>query len=450
MYAYDTGNSRRYRDVPPISSSRYRDKGLYGDYTEPARSRSTRYQDPEPAAPSPYDRHRRKSVSGDEGRAFRRANVVASDDGRGSRDAYGAAYPERTSRHDAEAKTSDRNRQFREQRRGYQAEEAENLKRAKSYSPRAAARNLSPPRRSSPQAPPSKSAWPEEGYGSDPYRSSTKKARGQQYYGEDPYGAAGTSRDRVVGGKNHAYGSSPAAMPRPPAGDYAPYRTSPLSSNSGGSDEKQPKHSSREPRAREQPNYGSAYPDYDPYEPPRRSRPTRVPEEKHSNKPAPYDDYGYAAPSRGRDRPLPAREYDDPYDRAPRSRQRQSMPPPHARSRYPAYEDDNYGAPPRRAASVNHGSRYGYEDAPPGRTGYPPDRAGGGGGRPKPTAAGGSGGLGAEAAGGAASKSQKAKQKKWGKQAGKLFMTHAVPVIKQEAVPFLTKAAQAYMQQKSR
>ena len=35
-------------------------------------------------------------------------------------------------------------------------------------------------------------------------------------------------------------------------------------------------------------------------------------------------------------------------------------------------------------------------------------------------------------------------------QAGKLFMTHAVPVIKKEAVPFLTKAAQAYFEQQKR
>lgn len=39
------------------------------------------------------------------------------------------------------------------------------------------------------------------------------------------------------------------------------------------------------------------------------------------------------------------------------------------------------------------------------------------------------------------------KGKKWPKQAGQLFMTHAVPVIKKEAVPFLTKAAQAYIEQ---
>lgn len=432
MYAYDTAPSRRSRDVPPSSSSRYRDTGLY-DYAQPARS-SKRYQDPEPSAPAAYDRHRRKSVpvNVDEGRPSRRANVVASDDGRGSWDVYGSAYPERSSRHDAETKTSDRNRKFREQRRGYETEEAENLKRAKSYSPRRAAREADLPRNASPQAP-SKSAWANnDAYAADPYRSSTKKGRGQQYYGEDPYAGRGSSRDQGMGGKDYLYGSSPAGMPRPPAGDYTSYKSSPLSS-AGGSDEKVHKHS-REPRTREKPSHSAAYPDYDPYEAPRRTRSARVPNEKPG-----YDEYGYAAPSRSRDRPVPSRDYDDPYDRASRSRQRQSVPP-QARSRYPDMDDD-YAAPPRRAASMNQG-RYADYDLPGKQPAYRDER-------PVPSARTNVN-ASAAAPGAAGSASKNGKQKKWGKQAGKLFMTHAVPVIKQEAVPFLTKAAQAYMEQKRR
>lgn len=435
MYAYETAPSRRARDIPPISSSRYRDTGLY-DYAQPARS-SKRYKDPEPAAAPAYDRHRRKSVpvNVDDVRPSRRANVVASDDGRGSRDAHGSVYPERVSRHDAEAKTSDRSRQFREQRRGYETEEAENLRRAKSYSPRRAAREADLPRNASPQAP-SKSAWADDKYAADPYRPSTKKGRGQQYYGEDPYAGGRSSRDHGMAGKDYVYGSSPGGMPRPPAGDYAAYKTSPLSS-AGDSDEKAHKHS-REPKAREKPSRGSAYPEYEPpYEAPRRTRSTRVPEEKPR-----YDGYEYAAPPRSsKERPLPTRDYDDPYDRSTRGRQRQSVPPPQARSRYPDM-DDNYGAPPRRAASVNHG-RYGDYD-PPERKAYRDDR-------PSPGARTSVNASTAAAGAGATSSANKAnKQKKWGKQASKLFMTHAVPVIKQEAVPFLTKAAQAYMEGKKR
>lgn len=435
MYAYETAPSRRPRDIPPSSSHRYRDTGLY-DYAQPARS-SKRYQDPEPAAAPAYDRHRRKSVpvNADEGRHSRRANVVASDDGRGSRDIYGSAYPERSSRHDAEVKTSDRNKQFRERRRGYETEEAENLRRAKSYSPRRAAREAELPRNASPQAP-SKSAWANDKYAADPYRASTKKGRGSQYYGEDPYAGGRGSREEGMAGKDYAYGSSPAAMPRPPAGDYATYKPS-AHSSAGDSDEKVHKHS-RESRGREKPSHGSAYPEYEPYEPPRRTRSTRVPPEEKPR----YDDYGYAAPPRSsKDRPLPTRDYEDPYDRAPRSRHRQSVPPPQARSRYPDM-DDNYGAPPRRATSMNHG-RYGDYDGVPERKAYRDDR-------PSPSARTNVNADGAGAGGATSSANKSNKQKKWGKQAGKLFMTHAVPVIKQEAVPFLTKAAQAYMEGKGR
>lgn len=432
MHAYDTAPSRRPRDVPPSSSSRYRDAGLY-DYAQPARS-SKRYKDPEPVAAPAHDRHRRKSVPTNVGevRPSRRAHILASDDGRGSRDAYGSAYPERVSRHDAEAKTSDRNRQFRDQRRGYETEEAANLRRAKSYSPRRAAREADLPRNASPQAP-SKSAWADDKYAADPYRPSGKKGRVEQYYGEDPYAGGRGSRDRSMAGKDYVYGSSPGGLPRPPAGDYATYKSSPLSS-AGDAEEKVPKHS-RESRGREKPSHGSAYPEHEPYEPPRRTRSTRVPEEKPR-----YDDYGYTAPPRSKDRPLPSRDYDDPYDRTPRSRQRQSVPPPHARSRYPDM-DDNYGAPPRRAASVNQG-RYGEHDLPE-RKAYRDDR-------PSPSGRTNVNTGAAPTAGATSGASRTNKQKKWGKQAGKLFMTHAVPVIRQEAVPFLTKAAQAYMEGKKR
>lgn len=477
MYAYD---SRRPRDVPPSSSNRYRDTGLYDDYAQPARSsRPSRYQDPEPrAAPPSHDRHRRKSVSAPQGqddlRPHRRANVVASDDGRSPRDAYGSAYPERTSRHDVEAKTSERNRQFREQRRGYETEEADKLRRAKSHSPRRAAREEMP-RKSSPQIN-SKSTWADDAYGADPYqRSSAKPARGgQQYYGEDAYGGGrGKARDT---GKDYYGGgaSSSAAMPRPPAGDYAPYKSSPLSSAGSADNNPLPKHhhssSARDPppraaAAKPTPSYGTPYPDYSneaaaAASPPRRSRSTRVPD--HTSKPTKsaggggaYDDYGSGggggayAQHRGRDRPPPTRsaaDYDDdPYERPPpRARQRQSMPPPSARGRgynAPEYDDQptgSYGAAgPRRAASVNHHGRGAYDEGPGGRYAAE-ERAG----RGRVNTAG----AGAKPA----TSAQKQKQKQWGKQAGSLFMKHAVPVIKQEAVPFLTKAAQAYMQGKGK
>lgn len=467
MYAYDAGPSRRSRDVPPISSHRYRDTGLY-DYAPPVRSRSSRHPDPEPAAPAPHDRHRRKSFShgpGDEGRPSRRAAVVASDDGRGSRDAYGSYYPERTSRHDIEAKNSDGSREFRRRRERYEADEAEKLRRAKSYSPRRAAQHEDgAPRKHSPQGPP-KSNWAGDdgGYGSDSYRSSAKPARApQQYYGDDAYaGRGGKPRESAMDGKDYGYGpgagSSSGPLPRPPAGDY-------IATGGGQPDEKSPK-SSRESKARDTkpPVYDNPYPDYDAYEPPRRHhRSSRVPEDKPSKGHAFNDDYGYPpappppapapAPARGRDRPPPppmARDYnsnnrddmDDPYDRPPpRSRQRQSVPPPHARSRYPDYDDHYDAPPPRRAASAHHrqNSRHSPDDGPGRQAGYPEDRPSGG--RPRSHTAGG----------GAAQNSHREKQKKWGKQAGKLFMTHAVPVIKQEAVPLLTKAAKAYMDNKAR
>lgn len=95
---------------------------------------------------------------------------------------------------------------------------------------------------------------------------------------------------------------------------------------------------------------------------------------------------------------------------------------------------------------MNQGSRYADYDVPDSRRAYRGDDRPSPGGAARTSVGGGGGG----AAAGASKSSNANKQKKWGKQAGKLFMTHAVPVIKQEAVPFLTKAAQAYMEGKKR
>lgn len=86
---------------------------------------------------------------------------------------------------------------------------------------------------------------------------------------------------------------------------------------------------------------------------------------------------------------------------------------------------------------MNQGRHRGYDA--PSKKAYPDERSGSG------TRTNANAEASASRSTGSTSKN---KQKKWGKQAGKLFMTHAVPVIKQEAVPFLTKAAQAYMEQK--
>lgn len=502
MWAYDDRRGRGTRDIPPSSSARYYDS-IYAN-TNPGRT-SSRYQDvdppPPPASTAAYDRHhqhRRKSVpvNLDEGRPShshshthsRRANVVASDDGRGSRDAYGSVYPERSSRHDAEAKTSDGHRRFREKRGGYETEEALNLRRAKSYSPRRAAREAEAPRHASPQAPP-KSNWGGAGdgddtddYGAGLRRSATtgKKGRGQQYYEDDPRLGVGGSktRDRGARGGGYEYATAPAPateMPRPPLGDYSPYKSSPLSSSSRGSDEKVGKHRGRDrdPRGRdpEPTYYGSGYTPYEPEPQPSRhgrhsSRAAEDPSRVAGSGVAGWDDddKGYsttaaaaAAPprdarSRHRPPPPPADDYDDQsaYDRPiPRQRHRSSMPPPQARSRYQdggaggAGYDDPYAAgpvPPRqRAASMSQPRRYdtgagGYGGGVGGAD-YPRDRKGGY--YDDPRSSNGAGGA-------TASSGKKTKGKQIHKQAGKLFMTHAFPVIKQEAVPFLTKAAQAY------
>lgn len=461
MWAYDDdGRGRRTRDLPRSSAGPSRPAAYYYDdaYDRPTYSSSRHHQpDPQPQ-PSSYDRHRRKSVAaadlGDP-KSSRRANVIASDDGsdfyrRSTRDPY--AYPERTSRHDVEQKTSNRSKKFREKRGTWEADESQNLRRAKSHSPKRAAREVEALRNPSP--PTATSAWPDD---TDPYgRTSSKKSRAaQKSYDADPYGA-GYEKPR-------AYDYTSAGMPRPPMG--AAPSIAPV-------DEKHSKHSRKSGREKA---YHTSSPYDDEYaaagydrgaagayavdeKPSRRSH--------HSNK-ARDDVDPYATQPRGRPRGAPsvagaADDYDDPYGRSshpPRAKHRQSMPP-RTRSRYGdtgaddgsggGHEDPYYNAaPPRRAASVNHGAYYGAGDryaSDPGRERrgqyYEDDRYG------RSSSGGSPGAPGAAAAGGGGLSTNKKKGKQWQKQAGKLFMTHAVPVIKKEAVPFLTKAAQAYFEQK--
>lgn len=490
MWAYDDGRGRRARDIPSSRPANY-----YDDAYERAPPRSSRHAYPEPQPKhSSHDRHRRKSalVDPEEPRPRRNThgggvNVVASDDGSGypyggnnsSRDIYGSSYPGRKSRHDVEHKTGDRDRRFREKRGTYETDEAENLRRAKSHSPRRAAREQEAPRRVSPQAP--KSAWPEDDYaaqaGSGPHRHRSKKsskAPPPQSYEEDPYASyyASQAPSQAPRGKkaDRGYGYTPSAaeMPPPPMGEHAPYKSSPLNSYPE-MDEKPSKHQ----RKREKDYYGTGYEDYaapkaagTSYDrgggygaaaaataadepPPRRSRHSK----HHDDRGAAgggMDEYGYPpqAQARGRHRPPPANDYGDadPYERAapPRPRHRQSMPP-QSRSQYPTDDpyDDPYGqggaAPSRRrATSVNYGNQDRYGGGGGGRDQYYDDAYGRGGGSPSGSSGAGKGG-----------KSNK-KSKAYAKQAGNLFMTHAVPVIKKEAVPFLTKAAQAYFEQQKR
>lgn len=447
-------------------------------------------------------------------------NVVASDDGTGypyggadgARDVYGSSYPGKKSRHDVEQKTGDRDRRFREKRGTYETDEAEKLRRAKSYSPRRAAREAEAPRRVSPQAP--KSTWPEDEYaGAGPHhhRSSKKSHKGgkggaAQYYDDDPYASYYASQAQAQaqappprsskktdrGGNAAAYDYAPGAedMPRPPMGEHAPYKSSPLSSYPEA-DEKPSKHH----RKRDKNPYGASDPyggatGYEDYAapkagtsydragygaaaaasavpeeapPPRRSRHSKHHDDRGAA--AGVDEYGYPAQPppqpRGRHRAPPSGgDYGeaDSYDRAPppRPRHRQSMPP-QPRSQYPddPYDNDPYGqsaAPPRRrATSVNYGrqqqDRYG-GGGDPRRDQYYDDGYGRGGG--SPSGSGGSGGYAGGGAGAAGGKKGNKKSKAYAQQAGKLFMTHAVPVIKKEAVPFLTKAAQAYFEQQKR
>ncbi|KAK7721480.1 hypothetical protein SLS63_009594 [Diaporthe eres] len=506
MWAYDDGRGHRARDIPSSRPANY-----YDDAYERAPPRSSRHAYPEPQPKhSSHDRHRRKSAMVDpEAPRPRRnthggVNVVASDDGSGypygangaRGDVYGSSYPGRKSRHDVEQKTGDKDRRFREKRGTYETDEAEKLRRAKSYSPRRAAREAEVPRRVSPQAP--KSTWPEDEYaaqaGAAPHRRSSKKSsKAPQYYEDDPYASYYASQapraKKSDRGGNAGYDYAPSAeeMPRPPLGEHAPYKSSPLNNSYAEvPDEKPSKHH----RKRDKDYYGNGYDDYaapkagtsydrgggygaaaagagagaggaaaaaaaptataaDDAPPPRRSR-----HGKHHDDRAGADEYGYPPQpqARGRHRPQPAGDYGDtdPYDRAPppaaRPRHRQSMPP-QSRSQYPEDPyDDPYGqaaAPPRRrATSVNYGNqdRYGGGGGG-GRDQYYDDAYGRGGGSPS-----GSSGSKNKNGGGGNPKKGKA----YAQKAGNLFMTHAVPVIKKEAVPFLTKAAQAYFEQQKR
>lgn len=387
-----------------------------------------------------------------------------------------------------EQKTGDKDRRFREKRGTYETDEAENLRRAKSYSPRRAAREAEAPRRVSPQAP--KSTWPEDEYAAQAgagghHRSSKKGSKAPQYYEDDPYASYYASQSQAprgskkggdrgnVGGYDYAT-TSAEEMPRPPMGEHAPYKSSPLN-NASYAEVPDEKPSSKHHRKRDKDYYGSGYDDYgaapkaagtsydrggygaaaaataaptaaDDAPPPRRSRHSK----HHDDRGAGADnDYGYPPQpqARGRHRPQPAGDYgdSDPYDRAPpptsRPRHRQSMPP-QSRSQYPEDPyDDPYGqsaAPRRRATSVNYGNQ---------------DRYGGGGGRDQYYDDGYGGGRGGGSPSGSSGSKKNGNNKKgkaYAQQAGKLFMTHAVPVIKKEAVPFLTKAAQAYFEQQKR
>lgn len=482
MWAYDDdlGRGRRTRDLPRSSAGPSRSTAYYYDdtYDRPTYS-SSRYQqlDSQPQPSSSHRSHRRESVTeADLGEptkssSSRHANVIASDDGsdfyrRTTRDAY--AYPERTSRHDIEAKTGDRSRKFREKRGSYEMDESQNLRRAKSHSPRRAAREVEASRNPSP--PTAKSAWGEEAADAYGRTTSSKKSSSkapQQHYDTDPYATDYAKyRDRNAGG----YDYTSAGMPRPPMG---------AASSAAPPEEKPSKHSRRSKHhhsSAEDDFAAATAPDYDlrgaaaAYavdEKPSRHR------SHHSSKPRddPVDPFATQS-RRGRHRGVPPtaggpEDYYDSYTSRsappPRAKQRQSMPP-RTRSRYDGlgegaegagvdYGEDSYYNPAssrRRAASVNHGAGY-YGD----RHGSDPGK----GRRERPQQyyddddrydARGSRGAGGSPSGGppGRSSSRKEKGKQWQKQAGKLFMTHAVPVIKKEAVPFLTKAAQAYFEQK--
>ncbi|KAG8162863.1 hypothetical protein KVR01_007341 [Diaporthe batatas] len=507
MWAYDDGRGRRTRDIPSSRPANY-----YDDAYERAPPRSSRHAYPEPQPKhSSNDRHRRKSAMVDpEGPRPRRnthggVNVVASDDGSGypyggdgARDVYGSSYPGKKSRHDVEHKTGDRDRRFREKRGTWETDEAENLRRAKSYSPRRAAREAEAPRRVSPQAP--KTTWPEDDYaaqaGAGSHHRSSKKhgSKAPQYYEDDPYASYYASQapprskkpDREAPSA-YDYGAPSADdMPRPPMGEHAPYKSSPLSSYPEAGEKQPSKHHRKQ---RDKDYYGTGYDDYtaappkagtsydragygaaaaaaEEEAPPRRSRHGKHHDDRAA--PAGMDDYGQPAQPQARGRHRngdygDADPYSSGYDRAPpssRPRHRQSMPP-QPRAAYPGAADDPYDADPygqaaprRRATSVNYGrqgqrDRYGYGGGGGGGGGGDPyyDDGYGGRGGGSPSGSGGSGGAAAVGAGG---KKGNKKSKAYAQQAGKLFMTHAVPVIKKEAVPFLTKAAQAYFEQQKR
>lgn len=479
MWAYDDdgGRGRRTRDLPRTAAGPSRSSAAYyydDAYDRPTYS-SSRYQQPDSQPSSSHRSHRRKSVPAadlSEPKSSRHANVVASDDGsefyrRSTRDPY--AYPERTSRHDAEGKSGDRNKKFREKRGTYETDEMQNLRRAKSHSPRRAAREVEAARNPSP--PTTKSTWGGADAADLYGRSSSKKSSKvpQKYYDTDPYTADyGSSRGRDAG----AYDYTSAGMPRPPMGGAA-------TASAAAPEEKPSKHSRRSKHHHSNANpyeddYAATAASYDrggaaaaAY--PVDEKPSRHRSHHSSAKPRddPVDPYAAASSSpRGRHRGEVA-DYEDPYGGGARSapppsrKNRQSMPP-RTRSRYDGageadagpggdYGEDPYynPTPRRRAVSVHHGGGY-YGDrygSDPGRERRAPqqyyDDERYGGARASP---GGSPGAGGAGVGRTSSKKEKGKQ--WQKQAGKLFMTHAVPVIKKEAVPFLTKAAQAYFEQK--
>lgn len=508
MWSTHDDRRRTSRDMPPRSSARYYDTL----YAQPSTSRAApRYAggldpaDPVPSS-SPRDHHHRRRMSVDEppshsaaaakapprrSKSINKPTVVASDDGWGTYGGVPAPRPDRVSRHDVEAKTGDGHRKFREKRSGYEEDEAQKLRRAKSHSPRRAAKEAADePRRTSPQAP-AKSNWPGDEYasaagsGAGLHRSAThgKTPRAPQYYEDDPRGGRARTRDR-----GYDYATPAPGGGRTTAGEYPPYKSSPLSApeekvekargkhhaarsrerevpyHAGGlsiPEEKiRGRHHDAPPREREAPYHaggsagGSRYSPHEPSsDPPRRGRHGRAAAE---DKTGPPDVDSYAAPPRTRHRPSPPSAYEDPYESTSRARQRQSMPPPQARSRYAPDDHEEPAAPPRRrATSMSQGQgRPGYDprDARDPRVARQqdhyderPGRSSSGSGESPGRASGGSGGGGG---GQPTSAYRKEKGKKIGKQAGKLFMTHAFPVIKQEAVPFLTKAAQAYFEQK--
>lgn len=416
MWAYDDdlGRGRRARDLPRSSAagpSRY----YYDD--PPYSSSSPRYQQPDsqPAASSSHRSRRRTSVPPadlpeptSKSSSSRRANVVASDDGsdfyrRSTRDPF--AYPERSSRHDVEAKTSDRSRKFREKRGTYDTDESENWRRAKSHSPRrAAARDVDASRNPSP--PTAKSAWadnPADAYGRT--ASSTKKSYdpyAAEYAKYKDYTAAAPPEDKS---SKHARRAKYCADD-----DYA----------AAGYDDRPPRHRSSKPRD------------------------------------DPVDPYGTQS-HRGRYRGGGPDEYDDPYASRsappPRAKHRQSLPP-RTRSRYDGYDegpegrrdygDDSYynqPAPSRRRAASG---------SDPGRVRRERPQQYYGDDRYEARGSPGAGGSPSGAPPPARTSSRKEKSKQWQKQAGNLFMTHAVPVLKKEAVPLLTKAAQAYFENSKR
>lgn len=448
MWAYDSPPSRRPRDMPPSSSRRY-----YGNFYD-----GQPYDAPPQASSSSgsHDRSRRGSVpvyidqqdkSPTHSSSSRRANVIASDDG-WDRAAYmrgGNAPPlygrVGASRHDVEARTSEQDRRFRDKRGTYDTGEAENLRRAKSHSPRRAAKD-------------------------DDYMASaaTRRGRGQQYYDHrDPIHDYGKSRAATMpknGG--YEYGSSP---PRITTGFAPPYAgQQPRAASPKGIDERVGGKYTQ--RGRENPYHGGGYDLYPERGAPQRDRDRRS---RHMDNERPgWDDADYVPRSSrgvgrgGRAPPQPpVDDYGaDPYGRGggrPAPRYRQSVPP-HARSRYDGggigLDDDPYAPPPRRrATSVSQGRAYGGGDG-----GRYSEREGPRERRyrsdddeyeaPRSRGAGGGGGYTSDAAPAAGPTRKREKSKSVGKQAGKLFMTHAFPMIKQEAVPLLTKAAQAYFEQR--